>query len=152
MRNSPDDQKERREHQGQPLRGEQRVLKRQESGDRIKEREQQEQEEPVPVASQDRRGHLCAPAMRSRTPRVTTEARVELKAKPTANVPAMIWTIPKARNQPQFFRTPASSTATHDGVRVLRVGSHGCIACQRAEGLVSCAIVSSISAGAAHQV
>src|SRR5208337_1393664 len=53
------DQEERREHEGQTLRGKQRMLKRQESGDPIKEREQQEQEEPVPVASQERRGHLC---------------------------------------------------------------------------------------------
>ena len=33
-----------------------------------------------------------------------TEARVALKAKPTAQVPAMIWTMPRARNQPQCFR------------------------------------------------
>ncbi len=40
------------------------------------------------------------------------EARVALKTKPTAKVPAMTWTIPKARNQPQFFQIPVASTVS----------------------------------------
>ena len=85
------------------------MTKRQDSGDRIEDREQQEQEEPVPVPSQHAAAIWAAAAIRSRTPSVTTEARVELKAKPAAKVPVMIWTIPKARNQPQFFLMPVTS-------------------------------------------
>ena len=73
-------------------------------------------------------------AMRSRTPSITTEARVELKAKPTAKVPTMIWTIPKARNQPSL-RMSLISTATTTAARLLRVGSHGLISGERLSAL-----------------
>ena len=48
----PPDQEACREHKRQPLRGKQRVLKCQESDDRIKDPQQQKEEEAAPVACQ----------------------------------------------------------------------------------------------------
>ncbi len=129
MRNSPTTRNRARASGADPPRPAADVLASR-PGDRIKEREKHEQEEPLRFASQDAAAICAAPAMRSRTPRVTTEARAARKAKPTASVPTTIWTIPKARNQPQFSGRP-SDLRPHDGVRVLRVGNHGCITGQR---------------------
>ena len=50
-------------------------------------------------------------------PSVTTETRVALKAKLTAKAPVMIWTIPKARNQPQFLRMRVASSVNMPVIR-----------------------------------
>jgi hypothetical protein len=49
-------------------------------------------------------------AMRRRIPIAITEARVAEKAKATANMPATICMMPRARSQPHFFRTPFASS------------------------------------------